>query len=256
MRNRPLSDTAPAVTSDNGHMTTVRPEKNPDEVRRSYHEQLDDLRHDVCRLGALAAEAIGEGTEAFLTADLESADRVISSDMFLDDLTHSIEERSYRLLALQQPMASDLRQLVTMLRIIHEIERTGDLMVNIAKTTRRVYPSEMPPRIRGLVARMGNQATVQLRVAMEAFGESDAARALALPDMDDVMDELQKELFRAIFATPDDGDAGLHRSVQIALVGRYYERIADHAVNVGQRVAYMVTGELPAAEGLGDVSLS
>ncbi|MGH8973636.1 MAG: phosphate signaling complex protein PhoU [Acidimicrobiia bacterium] len=238
-------------------MTTAAPSgKKMAEIRRSYHEQLDDLCHDVCRLGALATEAIGAGTEALLEADLASADRVITADMFLDDLTRSIEERAYRLLALQQPMASDLRRLVTVLRIIHEIERTGDLIVNVAKTTRRLYPFETPPRIRGLIARMGNQAAVQLRVAMEAFAEEDAPRALALPDMDDVMDELQKDLFRAIFATGEEGEAGLHRAVQVALVGRYYERIADHAVNVGQRVAYMVTGELPTGEGFGEVSLS
>ncbi|MGH9042877.1 MAG: phosphate signaling complex protein PhoU [Acidimicrobiia bacterium] len=235
-------------------MTTAVPSDKA-EIRRSYHERLDDLCHDVCRLGSLAGEAIGGGTEALLDADLGAADRVISGDMFLDDLTHSIEERSYRLLALQQPMASDLRRLVTVLRIIHEIERVGDLIVNVAKTTRRLYPFELPPRVRGLIARMGNQAGVQLRVALEAFAEEDAARALALPDMDDVMDELQKELFRVIFSTFEEGEAGLHRAVQVALVGRYYERIADHAVNVGHRVAYMVTGELPEP-GLGEVSLS
>ncbi|MGH9005673.1 MAG: phosphate signaling complex protein PhoU, partial [Acidimicrobiia bacterium] len=199
-------------------MTTAVPFENKSEIRRSYHEQLDDLCHDVGRLGALAAEAIAAGTEALLDCDLAAADRVITSDMFLDDLTHAIEERAYTILALQQPMASDLRRLVTVLRIIHEIERTGDLIVNVAKTTRRLYPYELPPRIRGLLARMGSQAGVQLRVAMEAFAEEDAARALALPDMDDVMDELQKELFRAIFATGDEGEAGLHRAVQVALV--------------------------------------
>ena len=255
-RKRSISDSLPSASSDNGHMTTALPDKKA-EIRRSYHEQLDDLCHDVCRLGALASEAIAAGTEALLDADLAAAARVINGDMFLDDLTHSIEDRAYRLLALQQPMASDLRKLVTVLRIIHEIERTGDLIVNVAKTTRRLYPYETPPRIRGLIARMGTQAGVQLRVALEAFGEEDTARALALPDMDDVMDELQKELFRAIFASPDDGEAGLHRAVQIALVGRYYERIADHAVNVGQRVTFMVTGELPTADtGTGDVHLS
>lgn len=145
-------------------------------------------------------------------------------------------------------MASDLRTLVTVLRTIHEIERTGDLVVNIAKTTRRLYPNELPPRIRGLVARMGAQAAIQLRTAVEAFAEEDAARATALPDMDDVMDNLQRELFRVIFDMGAPDDASLHRAVELSLVGRFYERIADHAVNVGQRVGYMVTGAFPGAE--------
>ena len=227
------------------------------EIRRSYHEQLEELKHAVVRLGGLATEAIAAGTQALLEADLAAADRVITGDIFLDDLTRSIEERAYQLLARQQPMASDLRMLVTVLRIIHEIERTGDLMQNVAKTTRRLYPAELPPKVRGLIARMGSQAALQLRVAVEAFASQDAAQALALVDMDDVMDELQRELFRCIFAqggTAGD-EATLQQAVQTALVGRYYERIADHAVNVGQRVAYMVTGEFPAEPPVGEVAL-
>lgn len=218
------------------------------EIRRNFHEQLAELRHDVVRLGALAGEAVAAGTEALLDGDLAAADAVIVADMALDDLTRAIEEQSYRLLALQQPMASDLRTIVTVLRSIHEIERVGDLMVNIAKTTRRLYPGELPPRIRGLVHSMGIQAGLQLRVAVDAFAGEDAARALALPDMDDVIDELQKDLFRAIFAISGTDDSTLHRAVQIALVGRYYERIADHAVNIGQRVAFMVTGRFHDAD--------
>jgi phosphate transport system protein len=217
------------------------------EIRRSYHEQLDELRHDVVRLGALATEAIAGGTEALLDSDLAAADRIVSSDA-LDALTHSIEERSYILLARQQPMASDLRTIVTVMRTIHEIERSGDLMVNVAKAARRLYPAQLPPRIRGIINRMGLQASTQLRIAVKAFSEEDAPRALALDDMDDIMDELQRELFRAIFSTTGHDDETLHWSVQIALVGRYYERIADHGVNIGQRVAYMVTGRLLTAE--------
>jgi phosphate transport system protein len=228
------------------------------EMRRNYHEQLDDLKHGVVRLGALATEAIAAGTQALLDADLAAADRVISGDMFLDDLAHSIEERAYQILALQQPMASDLRTIVTVLRTIHEIERSGDLVVNVAKATRRLYPGELPPRIRGLIARMGSQAALQLRVAVEAFAAHDAARALALEDMDDVMDDLEHDLFRSIFSQEMRDEATLQQAVQAALLGRYYERIADHAVNVGQRVAYMVTGEFPTSEQpptLGEVAL-
>jgi phosphate transport system protein len=222
------------------------------EIRRSYHEQLDELKHGVVRLGALATEAISAGTEAFLDADLVAADRVISADLFIDDVTHGIEQKSYEILARQQPMASDLRAIVTVLRTIHEIERSGDLVVNVARATRRLYPGALPPRIRGIIARMGAQASLQLRVAVEAFASEDAARALALPDMDDVMDDLERELFREIFTSCSNDDAGLHQAVQISLVGRFYERIADHAVNVGQRVAYMVTGEFPPTEAMGD----
>ena len=218
------------------------------ETRHTYHGQLDDLRVDVVRLGLMASDAIAAGTDAFLEADLVGADRVIHADAGIDDLTHSLEDRCYTTLARQQPMASDLRMVVAVLRTIHEIERTGDLMVNVAKTTRRLYPVELPDPIRRIIEQMGRQAGVQLRLALEAFAESDCARALALEDMDDVMDDLQRELFRTIFALGRADEAGLQQMVQVALVGRYYERMADHAVNIGERVNYMVTGEIPGGE--------
>jgi phosphate transport system protein len=214
------------------------------ETRKAFHDELRELADDVVRLGALALEAIQAGTEAFLEADLTAAERVIAQDAAIDDLMHSIESRTYFLLARQQPMAVDLRLLVAIMRVIHEIERTGDLMVNVAKAARRLYPYKLEPKIRGLVQRMREQATAQLRLAIEAFAERDPARAAALSDMDDAMDDLQKDLFRVIFASQVTHEASLQQTVQIALVGRYFERIADHAVNAGVRVRFMVTGEL------------
>ena len=221
------------------------------EIRHSYHEQLEELRGDVVRLGVMVGDAIGAGTEAFLDADLAGADRVIHADAAIDDLTHSLEERCYTTLARQQPMASDLRMVVAVLRTIHELERTGDLMVNVAKTTRRLYPVELADSIRAIIDRMGRQAVVQMRLAIESFAESDVARATALEDMDNVMDDLQRDLFRTIFALGRADEAGLQQMVQVALVGRYYERMADHAVNIGERVTFMVTGEMPGDSGSG-----
>ena len=213
------------------------------ETRKGFHDELDELCADVVRLGALASESIQGGALAFLDADLVTAERVVKGDRVLDDLMHSIEARTYLLLARQQPMAVDLRTLVTILRVIHELERTGDLMVNVAKAARRLYPYELDPKVRGLIQRMREQASAQLRLAVEAFAERDPARASALADMDDAMDELQKDLFRFIFASQVSGEGELQRAVQLALVGRYFERIADHAVNAGERVKFMVTGE-------------
>ena len=212
------------------------------ELRRAFHEELDEITNDVVQLGAMAAQSIEVGTDAFLNADLTAAERLVSDDRALDDLMHSIESRSYLLLARQQPMAVDLRTLVTVLRVIHELERVGDLMVNVAKAARRIYPYQLDPKIRGLIHRMRGQAIAQLNIAVEAFARRDPARAAALGDMDDTMDDLQKDLFRTIFASGADDEADLQRAVQIALVGRYFERIADHAVNTGERVAFMVTG--------------
>lgn len=218
------------------------------EARKSFHESLDELRVDVIRLAALTTEAIAAGTQAFLYGDLAAAERVIENDDAIDDLNHSIESRCYLLLARQQPMASDLRMVVTVLRIIHELERSADLMVNVAKTTRRLYPHELDPKLRGIIQRMGDQAGTQTRVAIDAFADADPSAAAALADMDDTMDELTKSLFRQILTNNSGEEAQVLRAVQLALVGRHYERIADHAVTIAERVEFMVTGEHPGAE--------
>ena len=215
------------------------------ETRKLYHERLEDLLADVQRLGALAGEAIAAGTQALLDEDLSAVEQVVVGDRALDEVTHSAEQQTCLLLATQQPMAGDLRTLVTVLRVIHELERIGDLMAKVAKATRRLYPTALSPGVRGVLERMGRQAGLQLRTSMEAFVDRDADRAAAVTDMDDVMDDLQKELFRHIFTHGTHDDEELQRAVQIALVGRYFERVGDHAANVAERVNFMVTGQFP-----------
>ena len=212
------------------------------ETRRLFHEEMDEVTRDVVHLGALAGRAIEAGTAALLDSDLDAVERVIAEDAPMDDLTHSIEERTYLLMARQQPMAGDLRTLVTILRVIHELERVGDLMVRVAKATRRLYPQSLSPRIRGLLDRMREQAGIQVGLAVEAFAGRSSAKAAAIADMDDVMDDLQRDLFQAIFAEHATDDSALQRAVQVALVGRYFERIGDHAGNIADRVEYMVAG--------------
>ena len=192
-------------------------------------------------------------TEALLDAELPLVERVVENNRRLEELHHDLELRTYELFATQQPMAIDLRTLLTVLRTLHELELTGDLTESVAKAARRIYPGDLPPKIRGLLERMGAQAGVQLRTAVDAFADSDQALALALPDMDDVIDDLQKELFRTIFSTCTPDEAGIQQAVQIALVGRFYERIADHAVQIGRWVNFMVTGELPGYDALQSV---
>lgn len=218
------------------------------ETRRSFDEQVQDVRVDVVKLAVKACEQIGGATQAILEADLGLVDQIYAAHSDLAEQVFGVEHQVYQLFALQQPMASDLRAMLAVLRILHEIELTDGLMRNVARATRRLYPRELPPRIRGIIERMGAQASVQMHLAVDAFADSDERVAAALPDMDDVMDDLQKELFRAIFAgfsgeTVDEND--LQMAVQLAFVGRDYERAADHAVMIGRWVSFMVTGQLP-----------
>ncbi len=228
--------------------TPVPDEPPTEDIRKSFHEQLDELRVDVIRLAALTTEAIAGGTQALLDGDLAAAEHVVENDDPIDDLTHSIEDRTFLLLARQQPLAADLRFLVTVIRVGHELERSADLMVNVAKTTRRLYPHQLDPKLRGIIQRMGEQASVQTRVAIDAFADADPSWAAALADMDDAMDELTKSLFRHILSSDGNDEAAVLQAVQMALVGRHYERIADHAVTIAERVGFMVTGEHPSPD--------
>lgn len=219
------------------------------EQRKSFHQELELIGDDIIRLAAMATEFIPRGTEVLLSMDLRGAQELIEDDDVLDELSIQIEDRCYHVLALQQPMASDLRAIVTAIRMTSEIERSADLMVNVAKGTRRIYPVEFHPRVRGLIERMSEEAARLYKVAIDAYVEQDASLAAALDDMDDELDSLHKDYIEAIFESHHESTLGLEAAVQLALVGRYYERIGDHAVNVGNRVEYMVTGWLPEHSG-------
>ena len=130
-----------------------------------------------------------------------------------------------------------------------ELERSGDLMVNVAKAARRIYGATLDPRLRGLIERMSEEAARLMKFAIDAYVERNASLGAALDDIDDTLDQLHRDYIEAIFESHATHDLGLQAAVQLALIGRYYERIGDHAVNIGQRVQYMVTGWLPEQTG-------
>ncbi len=219
------------------------------EARKTLQDELDEVRADIIRLGALTTEAITAGTQTLLDGDLQMAERVIADDDTIDALYHDIEDHIILILATQSPVAADLRTVLTMLRINHELERDADLMVNVAKTTRRIYPHELDPKTRGIVDRMGIQAANQTRLAIDAFADRDPGWASALADMDDAMDELSKSLFRHSLTLGANADEGtIVKAMQVAVLARHYERIADHAVTIAERVRFMVTGTHIGAE--------
>ena len=215
-----------------------------DEIRVTFHQELEEIQRDLMRAAARVTETITRGTQILLELDLGGARQLIADDDELDDLTAGIEDRCFRILVLQQPMASDMRTVVTAIRLSSEIERSGDLMVNVAKAARRLYGNEIPPRLRGLLEAMATEAIRLYRMAMDAYVERDADLAGALNDMDDRLDNIHKDYIRAILELHADAK-DVQMAVQLALVGRYYERIGDHAVNIGERVSFMVTGHLP-----------
>ena len=220
-----------------------------EDIRKSFHHDLDVIRDDIVRLASMVTEALGKATQALLDGDLATANEIIQGDDVLDTLALDIEERCYQLLALQQPMATDLRALVAAIRMVAEIERSGDLVSNIMKASRRMYGAEFDPKVRGLIARLGQEVHRLFRLSMDAYVDKNDGLAAALDDMDDSVDALHADYIQSIFESHEASAMQLQTAVQMALVGRYYERIADHAVNIGERVRYMVTGWLPEHTG-------
>lgn len=217
------------------------------EIRKAFHEELDNIMRDITRLSAHVTEAIPRGTEALLANDLQAAQQIIDHDDVVDALSIEIEERCYNILALQAPVASELRGVIASIRLVSEIERSADLMVNVCKAARRIYPITLPPTVRGLLQQMSEEATKLFRMCMDAYVEGDSGLAAALDDIDDRLDVLHAEYIQEVLTWGGDGD--IQPAVQLALIGRYYERIGDHAVNIGERVRYMVDGWLPEQAG-------
>ncbi len=232
---------------DDGGTEEQRP--HMDNVRKSFHQTLEEIRKEMMQMAALVTEGIPRGTEALLAGDLAEAQAIIEGDDPLDAAAVELEERCYQQLALQQPMAGDLRSIVTAIRMIAEIERSGDLVVNIAKGSRRIFGTEISARLRGLIGQMGEEATRLFRLAMDSYIDEDAGVAAALDDLDDRLDSIHRDYIQEIFLVHNAGDLSVQAAVQLALIGRYYERIGDHAVNIGERVRYMVTGWLPEHTG-------
>lgn len=225
-----------------------------DDVRKSFHQTLEEIRQDMVQMAALVTEGIPRATAALLDGDMDTAQAIIEDDDPLDAKAIELEERCYQQLALQQPMAGDLRAVVTAIRMISEIERSGDLVVNIAKGSRRILGTELSARLRGLIGQMGEEATRLFRMAMDSYIDEDAGVAAALDDLDDRLDAIHRDYVQEIFLAHHNTDLAVQGAVQLALIGRYYERIGDHAVNIGERVRYMITGWLPEHTGAARVA--
>ncbi|MFC5906051.1 phosphate signaling complex protein PhoU [Streptacidiphilus monticola] len=211
-------------------------------MRDAYHEELDSIGDGLVELARLAGSAMGRATTALLEGDLSLAESVIAADEKLDELHHDLENRAIALLARQQPVATDLRIVVTSLRMSADLERSGDLARHIAKLARLRYPeSAIPADLHPIVLEMGQLAQRLMTKAGQVIATKDVDAALELERDDDAIDELHRSLFAHLL--DDRWHHGVETAVDVTLAGRYYERFADHAVSVAKRVVFLVTGE-------------
>jgi len=214
-------------------------------MRDLFHEELDAIAADHLRMTSLIRDAIESATQALLGVDLKLAEKVIADDLLVDQIANSLDERTINLMARQQPVASDLRSLVSSLRISSDLERMGDLAHHIAKLARMRFPNKaVPVVLEDLIRDMGSAATKMVEKMAVVIEFRDLNRAIDIDTDDDEMDALQRTLIGILLS--DDWGNSVESAVDMAFASRYYERFADHAVSVGRRVYFTETGEYPA----------
>lgn len=220
-------------------------EREPTDLRPEFHDDLAGVHQSLARLSARVTELIPRATQILLDGDLEGAEYMILGDDQFDAQSLEIEAECFRLIALQAPVAEDLRQLVSAIKIVADVERSADLCVNICKAARRIYNHDLDPYLRGVIQKISDQATLVFKEATEAYLHCSIPRASALRDMDDLLDDLHRQFIQTIFESHAAERIDLQVAVQLAVVARFYERIGDHAVNVGDRTIYIASGRVP-----------
>lgn len=211
-------------------------------MRDAFHEELDAIQATLVTMGEMVSLAMSRSSEALLKADVKLAEQVISEDEKLDTIQHDLEARAINLMARQQPVAQDLRILVTSLRMSADLERMGDLCHHIAKLARMRYPEvAVPAELVKTIENMGTTAVKIIEKSTRVVKTQDLQAAIELETDDDEMDKLHRELFVALL--DDSWTHGIETAIDMTLLGRYYERCADHAVSIARRVYFLVKGE-------------
>jgi phosphate transport system protein len=211
-------------------------------VREHYREELEDINACLVEMSNSVGSAMTKATTSLLDADVALADLVIAGDEHIDAVRESIEERCFTLLARQQPVATDLRTVTTAMRIVGDLERMGDLAVHVAKLARMRFPeSAVPAEVRPIFLEAGHVAQKLVAQVGTVIAKLDVQGAAQLEKDDDLMDQLHRQLFTVLLSP--GWPHGMEAAIDITLLGRYYERFADHAVSVARRVVFLVTGE-------------
>ncbi len=205
------------------------------EHRQEFQRELEAIEAKVIELFAMVAEDLPGATQALLTGNNEVLQMLTEREQVIDALYPEIEKLVNREILLQSPVASDLRFLLSVLRIVPELERSHDLVLQIASRANHILGEDLSARTRGLIERMGALASDMWRQSVDSWYQRDPSVALALDDRDDEMDELHASLLAELAS----GRMALPVTMEMTLVARFYERLGDHAVNIARRVAYL-----------------
>ena len=214
-------------------------------IRSVFQDELDSVSQTLFELSVMVSDSMARATKSVMTKDLKLAEEVITSDEKIDTVQHDLDARIIDIIARQQPVASDLRALVTALRMSADLERMGDLAHHIAKVARLRHPANAIPADLVLAfTEMGHVAEKLSTKVATVITTRDTDMALQVEKDDDEMDELHKKVIIGI--TNNGGGITIESAIDLTLLGRYYERFADHAVAVARRVYFLVKGEFPA----------
>ena len=211
-------------------------------ARPHFHEELEAIELEILGMGELAERAVARSVDALVRGDVAQADDVISHDDDLDERYMDIEGRALSLLALQTPVATDLRMISAIIHINLHLERIGDMAVNIAKIYRSVAELPANSTILQQIREMDDVVRPMIRVALEAFSHRDLELCLRLPEMDDPVDRLNLGMYEEVAALAAD-PAALDWGLRMNMVARQLERVGDHAVDIGEQVGFLLTGE-------------
>ena len=203
--------------------------------RQQFARELEAIEAKAIELFAMVAEDVPRATDALLNGDSDVARALAERDRVIDALYPEVEQLANREMLLQQPLASDFRLLVSVLRVVPELERSHDLIVDIARRGNLILSQDLSARSRAIIEHMGNLATEMWREAVNCWRERDRSVAVALDQRDDEMDELYTSLMSELAS----GGMALPVTMELTLVARFYERLADHAVNIARRVIYL-----------------
>jgi len=210
---------------------------------RHFDQELDDLKQKLLRMGAAVENQIQTSLRALVERDTELAQQVIENDLRINSLDVQVDEDSIRLLALHQPTAKDLRFITTAMKISTELERMSDLAENIAE---RALELNEEPQLKPYIdiPRMGNWTLRMVKDSLDAFVNRDAALARKVCADDDFVDDLTQQLFRELLSFMLENPKTITRAIRLTFIGKYIERIADHATNVAELVVYLVEGKI------------
>ena len=211
-------------------------------MRKVFDEELQDLHNCILRMGSVVEKQIYLCIESLVNQDIEQADEVIKNDDIVDDLEKEIEDKSIKLIAMQQPIASDLRNIFTTTKIATDLERMADHAVDIAKITKRlkneVYIKELVQ-----IPIMADRVKDMIKQSLDAYVEGSVDKAYEACKTDDAIDEIYKDIFEELLLLMAKNSSTIMQGAQFLFVCKFLERIADHATNICEWTIYMVTGE-------------